>query len=743
MPLPAAKDANTGESYDIYLQDGNTYDSQGNPVSVIRTPDTVITPNTYNQQLASKSYETKEKGLETVYPEFDLITGAGLAKDVGLFGLSKLGNKWAKNKLLDSSVKNITKNLGNSTEGFQEIPLEDGFVYRTFTPSHGGFVKNNRVYNRNYGIGDVKVQNGKYYSVRQAHFNNPDKLWWDKFGHNRGQVVQVTKESNTQSLQDAANNGFSLNWGFFGKGYKLSDPIETDKVITYRKDPISGTMIPSMPGKIVTNKQLPSEIFQATEDNPIMQLSYYKPTRKAWSTGKAEGNEATSYFFKQQPNQRFELVKDVGPNNYSVHFKTDRNGLNYGNKMQLFAKVADEVPEGANLSTWGSVSKGGIHGINRFGKDFGFIRNGTRQLTMKGTKEPVEVGVFQKPLNHHLQGDDAVKMFKEYGGTPIPEGSLNGDQLRKYVMEARERYGLMDNPNISDEEIAQALYKHTNELGKGSAAINSQGEPQLLFRGDTKPYTKLKVNHNQIGKSDTEDNVLGTMFLDRTGIGEGWGPDRYMYLANQDNEVMAPYRDGIETASFTTLQPKFKPDYITPVEGKGFVGNFDISYPYYKYDRRYGVISGGKISSEAFADGYTNQLNGFVVRTPHERDITNEVYTNGMYRTPKAGEEFQWRVPHTTDISSAPRETRILQNKAIIKDAQQKNQGLLRSKAGSPYRDEHDKYDYLVVPDFNVRNVKHILPYDLRIPRNWSDPNIFRIAAPIGMSLPFLNNSQK
>ncbi len=478
-------------------------------------------------------------------------------------------------------------------------------------------------------------------------------------------------------------------------------------------------------------------------DNPIMQLSYYKPTRKAWSTGKAEGNKATSYFFKQQPNQRFELVKDIEPDNYSVHFKTDRNGLNYGNKMQLFAKVADEVPEGANLSTWGSISKGGIHGINRFGKDFGFIQNGTRQLTMKGTKEPVEIGVFQKPLNHHLQGDDAVKMFKEYGGTPIPEGSLNGDQLRKYVMEARERYGLIDNPNISDEEIAQALYKHTNELGKGSAAINSQGEPQLLFRGDTKPYTKLKVNHNQIGKSDTEDNVLGTMFLDRTGIGEGWGPDRYMYLANQDNEVMAPYRSGIETESFTTLQPKFKTDYVTPFGEKGFVDDFDVSYPYYKHDGRYGVISGGKISSEAFADGYTNQLNGFVVRTPHERDITNEVYTNGMGRIPKVGEEFQWRVPHTTDISSAPRETRILQNKAIIKDAQQKNQGLLRSKAGSPYRDEHDKYDYLVVPDFNARNVKHILPYDLRIPRNWSDPNIFRIAAPIGMSLPFLNNSQK
>lgn len=149
-------------------------------------------------------------------------------------------------------------------------------------------------------------------------------------------------------------------------------------------------MVPSMPEKIINNKQTPSEILSTSiEDNPIMQLSYYKPTRKA------EGNKATSYFFKQQPNQRFELVKDAEPNNYSVHFKTDRNSLSYGNKMQLFAKVAD-----ANLSTWGSISKGGI---NRFGKDFGFIQNGTRQLTMKGTKEPINIPIFQKPLSSSLK----------------------------------------------------------------------------------------------------------------------------------------------------------------------------------------------------------------------------------------------------------------------------------------------------------------------------------------------------
>lgn len=56
--------------------------------------------------------------METVYPEFDLITGAGLAKDIGLFGLRKLGNKWARNKLLNNSIKNITKNLDNPTMEF-------------------------------------------------------------------------------------------------------------------------------------------------------------------------------------------------------------------------------------------------------------------------------------------------------------------------------------------------------------------------------------------------------------------------------------------------------------------------------------------------------------------------------------------------------------------------------------------------------------------------------------------------
>ena len=419
--------------------------------------------------------------------EFIVGTTAGnLGLNLGKIALSKMGQNtvshWARNSLLNETAGNLTKNLNNPIMEFQEVPLEDGFVYRTFTPSHGGFVKNNQVYNRTYEVGDVKIQNGKYYSVRQAHFNNPDKLWWDKFGHNIGRVVQVTKESNTQTLQDAANNGFNLGYGYYTKGYRLSEPIEINKVINYKWDPLTNTMVPSMSGKIINSKQTPSEILSTSvEDNPIMQLSYYKPTRKAWSTGKAEGNRATSYFFKQQPNQRFELVKDVEPNNYSVHFKTDRNGLSYGNKMQLFAKVADEVPEGANLSTWGSISKGGVHGINRFGKDFGFIQNGTRQLTMKGTKEPIEVGIFQKPK----LDQDMVRLYRASGTngkfTPSPDGTAKytgmwfTDNPRKTLIYASNtrrkaiKEGI-DNPielqyiDIPKTQLNQ--YKASNIIGK-------------------------------------------------------------------------------------------------------------------------------------------------------------------------------------------------------------------------------------------------------------------------------------
>lgn len=132
----------------------------------------------------------------------------------------------------------------------------------------------------------------------------------------------------------------------------------------------------------------------------IQSMSYFKPWRDSWTKGTGQGNEATSYFWSHNPSNKFELVKDVEPQNYSVHFKTDRATLPYGEKMGLFAKVADEVPAGSNLSTWGTLTKGGVSGVNRFG-NFGFNLSGLRSVQMDGGTG-IDIPVWQKPVNGYV-----------------------------------------------------------------------------------------------------------------------------------------------------------------------------------------------------------------------------------------------------------------------------------------------------------------------------------------------------
>lgn len=264
--------------------------------------------------------------------------------------------------------------------------------------------------------------------------------------------------------------------------------------------------------QVITNNLAAKEY--TIGDNPIMQLSYYKPTRKAWNTRKAEGNEATSYFFKQQPNQRFELVKDAEPNNYSVHFKTDRNGLSYGNKMQLFAKVADEVPEGANLSTWGSVSKGGIHGINRFGKDFGFIQNGTRQLTMKGTKEPIEVGIFQKPkLDQGM-----VRLYRASGTngkfTPSPDGTAKytgmwfTDNPRKTLIYASNTRRKAIKEGVDNPIELQYIDIPKTQLNQYKASNIIGNDPNIEYEINEDFLIPLNMKRNRIPLKGITGNIL-------------------------------------------------------------------------------------------------------------------------------------------------------------------------------------------------------------------------------------------
>ena len=243
-------------------------------------------------------------------------------------------------------------------------------------------------------------------------------------------------------------------------------------------------------------------------DNSIQSMSYYKPMRKAWTNGNGKGNAAMSYFFRQQPNQRFELVKDIEPNNYSVHFKTDQGALNYGQKMQLFAKVADEIPEGANVSTWGSISKGGIHGVNRFGKDFGFNQVGTGQLTMKGTGEPINLGIFQKPLynitsmsstNTEIPKDVQLALFNQgrlalmqrYNNNPVWENLAKQAGLSDDLVSSFRDYAtkLLSTKQSPEPHLAPLIIRESPGQYSQSVVVPSKSLP-------LKRYLDYKINSN-------------------------------------------------------------------------------------------------------------------------------------------------------------------------------------------------------------------------------------------------------
>ena len=341
-------------------------------------------------------------------------------------------------------------------------------------------------------------------------------------------------------------------------------------------------------------------------------------------------------------------------------------------------------------------------------------------------KEPLTSLKFfeRKPVNNltsHVQGNEAVKMFKEYGGEPIPKGSINGEQLRKYVPEARERYGLVGNNNITDEEIAQALYKHSKELGGNTAAVNAQGEPQLLFRGDTHRYTQLKerMSPEELAKkSGTMDNSLGTLFLEDPA-------QTSRYLISASDFQGTPRISGSSTGAKGIINGETVGKY-EGVTGKLIPEIPEEAIPLATYHPRFGDYTLYKLPGKYSETGISD-LNAFVVRTPEVRNATSEISVlSDDFLSLQPQFKGKFKIDHPDAKTLEERQAMAEHYRYVLNDAEKKNQGLLKSDANSKFRDEHESSAYYTLPNFNIGGAKHLLPYDLRIPRNWKDRNIYR-----------------
>ena len=313
-------------------------------------------------------------------------------------------------------------------------------------------------------------------------------------------------------------------------------------------------------------------------------------------------------------------------------------------------------------------------------------------------------------LSGHIQGDEAVKMFKQYGGQdPIIENSPLMDRMRRYAPEARERYGIVGNTNITDEEIARSLYKQANQISQpGNKAVNSKGEPLVLFRGDTKRYENLRPpsSPEEVAKETwTMDNALGTLYLGDLPNPKGEGLDRYLVTQRFG---------GIEGLNSSATGSKYVVpkgiDRSMPLPGSRLLTQRNA--PHGASDYIFKVPS-------KYVESGVNDINAFVVNSKGIRDATDEisVFFDDALSKKQSFKGIQ---------NNNSRESIAKHYQNVLDDANSKNQGLLKSNKNSPLRDEHDYYDYYALPKFNHNNIKHILPYDMRIPRNLKDPNIYK-----------------
>lgn len=125
---------------------------------------------------------------------------------------------------------------------------------------------------------------------------------------------------------------------------------------------------------------------------------------KPWKSDSTKSNKTLRVYLKDHSKGYFELVKDVEDNFYSVHFKTAKEGAKYNaenttpttkeERKILFKELVKLIPEGAKVSTWGSISDEGIKALDNIGRDM--IKVGERTVIKKTDGSKVNIPIYQK-----------------------------------------------------------------------------------------------------------------------------------------------------------------------------------------------------------------------------------------------------------------------------------------------------------------------------------------------------------
>lgn len=289
-----------------------------------------------------------------------------------------------------------------------------------------------------------------------------------------------------------------------------------------------------------------SDSFQNTHSDNVVVEDVVKP----WKSDSSKQNKTRRIYLKGKENKGyFEVVKDLEDNNYSVHFKpTDSknpNAFTQEEKSILFQAVADVIPDGANLSTWGELTKGGIHGLSRFA-DLGFTKTGERSAKTKAgedinipifTKLPKIQSTLQNKQNNNdfysEDGKTPLTIYRGYALTEDREAKTLNETVGKTAVDYDESLKGALYFTSSKEEAADYAKSRTDKSLEPPTAEHPEGNRiNRHYTGDYAKVSKFhilstaKVEHYKDildyaknGKNSTADVIIldkGTMWPGNT-----------------------------------------------------------------------------------------------------------------------------------------------------------------------------------------------------------------------------------
>ena len=321
-----------------------------------------------------------------------------------------------------------------------------------------------------------------------------------------------------------------------------------------------------------------SDVFQTPNTSRVETEDVMKP----WKKDTSKENKTRRIYLKGQKDKGyFEIVKDLEDNNYSIHFKpTDSknpNAFTEEEKNILFQAAADVIPEGANLSTWGELSKGGIHGLNRF-LDLGFVKTGDRNAKMK-TGEDVNIPILTKSSEASMDNLSSKTIslpgYEElnglYGDTPV-DAEWKIPYLKELDAQISGEKSEEDNNNIINKmnTILQATsekeYQQETQDSKKTETQNVLNEYDKLL----KQFDNLLDNEDGLTASEIRHiaelvgNDLSDMITDLQKE-KGLAKEQFPSLETDLDFQSSSRRKIVETVDINRLIDRCKKLFSTEV----------------------------------------------------------------------------------------------------------------------------------------------------------------------------------